>query len=63
LTAREQVIAIVQQKTGNPLTVPLTGLVTSRLVDYVLVDRPARATITCSCVWRRRTLDWPITPR
>jgi integrase len=38
---RAQVIAIVQQKTGNPLTVPLTPLVTTRLVDYVLVDRPA----------------------
>jgi len=38
---RGQVIAIVQQKTGNPLTVPLTGLVTTRLVEYVLVDRPA----------------------
>jgi integrase len=38
---RGQVIAIVQQKTGNPLTVPLTGSVTTRLVDYVLVDRPA----------------------
>ena len=37
---RGQVIAIVQQKTGNPLTVPLTGLVTTRLVDYVLGDRP-----------------------
>lgn len=38
---RAQVIAIVQQKTGNPLTVPLTGLVTTRLVDYVLGTRPA----------------------
>ena len=38
---RGKVIAIVQQKTGNPLTVPLTGLVTTRLVEYVLVDRPA----------------------
>ena len=34
-------IAIVQQKTRNPLTVPMTALVTSRLVDYVLADRPA----------------------
>ena len=38
---RGQVIAIVQQKTGNPLTVPLTGSVSTRLADYVLVDRPA----------------------
>ena len=38
---RARVIAIVQQKTRNPLTVPLTALVTSRLVDYVLADRPA----------------------
>ena len=39
---RGQVIAIVQQKTSNPLTVPLTGLVVARLVDYVLGDRPPR---------------------
>jgi integrase len=38
---RAQVIAIVQQKTGNPLTVPLAPPVTTRLADYVLVDRPA----------------------
>ncbi len=38
---RARVIAIVQQKTGNPLTVPLTGLVTTRLVEYVLELRPA----------------------
>jgi integrase len=33
-------ISIVQRKTGNPLTVPLTDLLTSRLAEYVLHDRP-----------------------
>jgi len=37
---RGQTISIVQRKTGNPLTVPLTELLTSRLADYVLRDRP-----------------------
>ncbi|MDA8311890.1 MAG: site-specific integrase [Actinomycetota bacterium] len=37
---RVQTAEIVQQKTHNPLTVPLTNLVTSRLADYVLDDRP-----------------------
>jgi integrase len=37
---RGQTISIVQRKTGNPLTVPLTGLLASRLADYVLHDRP-----------------------
>jgi integrase len=38
---RGQTIGIVQQKTNNPLTVPLAGLVTAKLADYVLYDRPA----------------------
>ena len=33
---RGQTISIVQQKTGNPLTVPLPALVAARLADYVL---------------------------
>jgi len=37
---RGQTAVIVQQKTHNPLTVPLTALVTARLADYVLGDRP-----------------------
>ena len=37
---RGQTISIVQRKTGNPLTVPLTELLASRLADYVLRDRP-----------------------
>lgn len=37
---RGQTISIVQRKTGNPLTVPLTELLASRLADYVLHDRP-----------------------
>lgn len=37
---RGQTISIVQRKTGNPLTAPLTELVVSRLADYVLHDRP-----------------------
>lgn len=37
---RGQTISIVQHKTGNPLTVPLTDLLASRLADYVLGERP-----------------------
>jgi len=37
---RGQTISIVQGKTGNPLTVPLTALLVARLADYVLGDRP-----------------------
>lgn len=37
---RGQTICIVQRKTGNPLTVPLIDLLTLRLADYVLHDRP-----------------------
>lgn len=37
---RGQTICIVARKTGNPLTVPLTELLVSRLADYVLHDRP-----------------------
>jgi integrase len=37
---RGPTIAIVQQKTGNPLSVPLSALVTARLADYVLGERP-----------------------
>lgn len=35
-----QTISIVQRKTGNPLTVPLTDLLAWRLAEYVLHDRP-----------------------
>lgn len=37
---RGQTICIVQRKTGNPLTVPLTDLLVGRLAEYVLRDRP-----------------------
>jgi integrase len=37
---RERTAGIVQQKTHNPLTVPLTDLLVGRLADYVLDDRP-----------------------
>ncbi len=40
---RGQTIAIVQQKTGNPLRLPLPSLVMGRLAGYVLDDRPASA--------------------
>jgi len=30
----------VQQKTGNPLTLPLPALLLGKLADYVLDDRP-----------------------
>jgi site-specific recombinase XerD len=38
---RSQTIGIVQQKTSNPLTLPLPALVTAKLADYVLEERPA----------------------
>lgn len=37
---RSRTAEIVQQKTRNPLTVPLTGLVVDKLAEYVLEDRP-----------------------
>jgi integrase len=37
---RGQTIALVQQKTGNPLSVPLAGRVAARLADYLLDERP-----------------------
>ena len=38
---RAGTIGIVQQKTGNPLTLPLQPLLVARLADYVLGDRPS----------------------
>lgn len=40
---RGATIGIVQQKTNNPLRVPLATLVAAKLADYVLHDRPASA--------------------
>jgi site-specific recombinase XerD len=40
---RGQTIGIVQQKTGNPLTLPLPALVMGKLADYVLDERPGSA--------------------
>jgi integrase len=40
---RGQMIAIVQQKTGNPLTLPLPSLVLGKLAGYVLGERPGSA--------------------
>lgn len=37
---REQTASIVQQKTHNPLTVPLIDLLIGRLAEYVLEHRP-----------------------
>ena len=37
---RGRTASIVQQKTSNPLTVPLTDLLVGRLADYVLEQRP-----------------------
>ncbi len=37
---RARTAGIVQQKTSNPLTVPLTDLLVGRLADYVLDQRP-----------------------
>ena len=40
---RGQMIGIVQQKTGNPLTLPLPSLVLGKLAGYVLGERPGSA--------------------
>ncbi|MGH3469101.1 MAG: tyrosine-type recombinase/integrase [Thermocrispum sp.] len=40
---RGQTLGIVQQKTNNPLRVPLTTLVVARLAEYVLGERPVSA--------------------
>ncbi len=40
---RGATISIVQQKTGNPLTLPLPARVLGKLADYVLRERPATA--------------------
>jgi len=37
---RAQTLGIIQQKTHNPLTLPLPALVTTKLADYVLHERP-----------------------
>ena len=37
---RGSTISIVQQKTGNPLTLPLPSMIAGKLADYVLNDRP-----------------------
>ena len=37
---RAQTLGIIQQKTRNPLTLPLPPLVTTKLADYVLHERP-----------------------
>lgn len=37
---RAQTVSLVQQKTGNPVVLPLTDLVVGRLADYVLSERP-----------------------
>jgi len=38
---RAQTLGIVQRKTHHPLTLPLPALVTAKLADYLLHDRPA----------------------
>jgi len=38
---RGRTIGIVQQKTGNPLRLPLPALVMAKLADYVLDERPS----------------------
>jgi integrase len=40
---RGQTIGIVQQKTGNPLCLPLPALLVAKLADYVLDERPGTA--------------------
>lgn len=37
---RSRTVGIVQQKTGNPLTLPMPELMATKLADYVLSERP-----------------------
>ncbi|TLP92355.1 integrase [Nesterenkonia salmonea] len=37
---RVQTISLVQQKTKNPVTLPMPGLLAAKLADYVLAERP-----------------------
>jgi len=37
---RTRTVGLVQQKTGNPLTLPLPELLATKLADYVLSERP-----------------------
>lgn len=37
---RTRTVGIVQQKTGNPLTLPMPELLASKLADYILDERP-----------------------
>nr|WP_244962681.1 tyrosine-type recombinase/integrase [Cryobacterium roopkundense] len=37
---RSSTLAIVQQKTGNPLTLPLLAVIIGKLANYILNDRP-----------------------
>lgn len=61
---RARTAGIVQQKTHNPLTVPLTDLLVSRLADYVLDQRPrltGRARVPA--FGRAAHPAWATTPR
>ena len=62
---RTRTAGIVQQKTGNPLTVPLTDPVVDRLACYLLDDRPDSSDpmTTCSCAARPHTFASPVTRR
>ena len=42
---RGRTVGIVQQKTGNPLTLPLPALLVGKLADYVLGERPSSADV------------------
>lgn len=37
---RAQTVSFVQQKTKNPVTLPMPGLLAAKLADYVLAERP-----------------------
>ena len=42
-------IGLVQRKTGNPLTVPMTGPLAARLASWLLDEGPPPTTTVCSC--------------
>ena len=60
---RARTAEIVQQKTGNPLTVPLTAWWWPGSPTTCSTTGPTRPMITCSCVARPHTPDSPVTRR
>ena len=60
---RAGTLGIVQQKTGNPLTLPLAPLVLATLAEYVLHERPDSGDEHVFLRCKAPHTGWPTTPR